>query len=62
MWLTCFLYRDDGIDEHPRAILHDESAYPEPFSFRPERFLKADGSLNPEVLDPNIAVFGYGRR
>jgi cytochrome P450 len=37
------------------AVLHDESVFPEPNQFRPERF-----------LDPNVklpeAVFGFGRR
>ncbi|KAJ7764910.1 cytochrome P450 [Mycena metata] len=42
------------------AILHDEVMYPEPNSFKPERFL-LDGKLNPEVRDPDSA-FGFGRR
>lgn len=44
-----------------RAILHDESAYPEPQLFNPDRFLK-DGQLNPDVRDPAVAAFGFGRR
>lgn len=44
-----------------RAILHDEESYPDPFSFKPERFIK-DGKLNPEVQDPEVAAFGFGRR
>ncbi|KAF7350121.1 Cytochrome P450 [Mycena venus] len=43
------------------AILHDETVYPEPYTFRPERFLLDDGSPNPAVPDPEVA-FGYGRR
>ncbi|KAJ7765339.1 cytochrome P450 [Mycena metata] len=43
------------------AMTHDENEYPEPFKFRPERFLK-DGKLNREVRDPTSAVFGFGRR
>nr|GAT52203.1 cytochrome P450 [Mycena chlorophos] len=43
------------------AILHDKDAYPEPDEFKPERFLR-DGKLNPEVQDPEIAAFGFGRR
>ncbi|KDQ54011.1 hypothetical protein JAAARDRAFT_113130, partial [Jaapia argillacea MUCL 33604] len=43
------------------SILHDPVAYPEPEKFKPERFLK-DGKLNPEVRDPNVAAFGFGRR
>ncbi|KAF8908618.1 cytochrome P450 [Gymnopilus junonius] len=45
------------------AMLHDESIYPDPFSFRPERFLVEDGrSLNKEVKDPGHAIWGFGRR
>ncbi|EAU89619.2 cytochrome P450 [Coprinopsis cinerea okayama7 len=43
------------------AVLHDPDVYPEPHRFDPERFLK-DGKINPEVRDPDVAVFGYGRR
>ncbi|KDQ52205.1 hypothetical protein JAAARDRAFT_138959 [Jaapia argillacea MUCL 33604] len=43
------------------SILHDPMVYPEPEKFKPERFLK-DGKLNPEVRDPSVAVFGFGRR
>jgi len=44
-----------------RAILHDEKEYPDAFAFKPERWLKPDGSLNPSVRDPTVA-FGFGRR
>lgn len=43
-------------------ILHDPAVFPEPHEFRPERFLIKDGQLNPDVLDPTIACFGFGRR
>ncbi|KDQ59121.1 hypothetical protein JAAARDRAFT_127559 [Jaapia argillacea MUCL 33604] len=43
------------------SILHDPIAYPQPEVFKPERFLK-DGKLNPEVRDPSVAAFGFGRR
>lgn len=43
-----------------RAILHDETVYPDPFEFKPERFLK-NGQLDPSVPDPSEA-FGFGRR
>ena len=29
--------------------------------YQPERYLK-DGKLNPDVMDPDSAVFGFGRR
>ena len=45
----------------PRAILHDEILYPEPFSFNPDRYM-TNGTLNPETIDPEIATFGFGRR
>ncbi|KAF8219321.1 cytochrome P450 [Tricholoma matsutake] len=43
------------------AMLHDEKVYPEPFEFKPERFMK-DGELDPTVRDPAHAAFGFGRR
>jgi cytochrome P450 len=44
-----------------RAILHYKDEYPDPLIFRPERFLKANGQLDPDVRDPT-AAFGFGRR
>ncbi|PFH47987.1 hypothetical protein AMATHDRAFT_66464 [Amanita thiersii Skay4041] len=43
------------------AMLHNEEVYPEPFEFKPDRFLK-DGKLNKDVKDPSHAIFGFGRR
>jgi len=43
------------------AIFRNESVYPDAHSFNPSRFLK-DGEINPEVMDPEQAVFGWGRR
>ncbi|KAJ7880182.1 cytochrome P450 [Mycena leptocephala] len=43
------------------AILHDETMYPDPELFRPERFL-LDGKINPAIRDPETAAFGFGRR
>ena len=45
-----------------RQILHDEEMYPDPMSFKPERFLLSDGTINPEVRDPDVAAFGFTRR
>ncbi|TDL20318.1 cytochrome P450 [Rickenella mellea] len=43
------------------SILNDDTAYPDPFAYNPERFLK-DGQINPNVRDPEVAAFGFGRR
>jgi len=43
-------------------MLHDEATYPEPFKFKPERFMTTDGQFNMDVKDPFHAVFGFGRR
>ncbi|KAG6875967.1 hypothetical protein C0992_001649 [Termitomyces sp. T32_za158] len=48
------------VKEVLRAILHDETIYPNPDMFNPDRFMK-DGKLNPEIRDPSV-VFGFGRR
>ncbi|KAJ7707838.1 cytochrome P450 [Mycena metata] len=40
------------------AILHDEEIFPDPFAFRPERYLTGD-----DVPDSTVtAAFGFGRR
>jgi len=48
----------------PRSILHDESVYPDPFEFRPDRYLDEDGKLKQlgKAEDPATAAFGFGRR
>ncbi|KAF8917343.1 cytochrome P450 [Mucidula mucida] len=44
------------------AIAHDAAVFPEPFSFKPERYLGPDGKLDPSAKDPSDIVFGIGRR
>ncbi|KAF8079096.1 cytochrome P450 [Lyophyllum atratum] len=41
------------------AMAHDESIYPEPDSFLPERFFDDKGKLN---NDDQVLAFGFGRR
>jgi cytochrome P450 len=44
------------------SIHHNESIYPEPFAFKPERFLPKDGSvLGPESLNEGHYGIGFGR-
>ncbi|KDR69223.1 hypothetical protein GALMADRAFT_925136 [Galerina marginata CBS 339.88] len=43
------------------AMLHDEEQYPDPYTFKPERFMK-DGKLDPSVRNPAMMAFGFGRR
>lgn len=42
------------------AMLHDETDYPQPETFNPERFLKG-GEIDTAVRDPTTVVFGFGR-
>ncbi|KAG2021091.1 cytochrome P450 [Coprinopsis cinerea AmutBmut pab1-1] len=44
------------------AVMHDPDTFKDPLEFRPERYLKSDGKLDTSVLDPDVAVFGYGQR
>ncbi|KII84590.1 hypothetical protein PLICRDRAFT_179402 [Plicaturopsis crispa FD-325 SS-3] len=44
------------------AMLHDETVYPNPSKFSPERFLDSEGRIDPTVKDPAHAAFGFGRR
>ncbi|KAI0922932.1 hypothetical protein AcW1_002551 [Taiwanofungus camphoratus] len=45
------------------AVHHNESLYPDPFKFEPERFMPADGGiLNLKSLNEGHSGFGFGRR
>ncbi|KAI0676617.1 CyP450 monooxygenase [Trametes maxima] len=45
------------------AYAKEETHYPKPLAFKPERFLTPDGQdLDPSVRDPAEFAFGYGRR
>lgn len=41
--------------------MHDPTIFDKPMEFIPERYLK-NGQINPDILDPDVASFGYGRR
>lgn len=49
------------IVENLWAMFYDESTYPAPHTYDPERFLKG-GKIDPSVRDPEERVFGSGRR
>jgi cytochrome P450 len=42
-------------------MTRDEEVYPDPESFKPERFIK-NGGLNKAIRDPRDIIFGFGRR
>ncbi|KAI0045442.1 cytochrome P450 [Auriscalpium vulgare] len=43
-----------------KGMLHDPDAYPDPWNFKPERFIAAEG--RPVEQDPRSCCFGFGRR
>lgn len=52
-------------DPNRRAILHDPALYPDPFEFKPERFLddRRENLTFTHQPDPTTAgTFGFGRR
>ncbi|TCD67847.1 hypothetical protein EIP91_011909 [Steccherinum ochraceum] len=44
------------------AMMKNPEDYPDPDDFKPERFLDAEGNINPDVRDPRTIAFGFGRR
>jgi len=49
-------------DMQGRGICHDEKVYPVPETFNPDRFLGPEGEIDPSVKDPEVRIFGSGRR
>lgn len=52
----------NSADIHRRAMLRNDKVYPDPHTFRPERFLEP---VTPEMerkRNPMNYVFGFGRR
>src|SRR6266478_342459 len=45
-----------------RAISRDETVYPNPNAFKPERFLEPVDTETKKRMDPRNYVFGAGRR
>ena len=43
-------------------MLRNEDVYPDANSFKPERFLNQDGTLNESMPNPEDVIFGFGRR
>lgn len=56
-----YIWENIVIVVYGRAMLHDESAYPDPFAFRPSRFMTGN-VLDVDVRNPTVACFGFGRR
>ena len=50
-------YADVGVG---RAILHDDRLFPDPFTFKPERFIGPN--VDPRVPTAVDYAFGFGRR
>jgi len=59
--MSSFLKNLSGFGVVPNiwAMTHDENVYPDPFSFKPERFLDENGKMK---ADSRILAYGFGRR
>jgi cytochrome P450 len=59
-WCDLLYFFPLGSQPFVRAALHDPIRYPEPDSFKPERFINPDGSA---LEDPVLStIFGHGKR
>ncbi|KAH6906696.1 cytochrome P450 98A3 [Coprinopsis sp. MPI-PUGE-AT-0042] len=62
-----FIPKGTAVMGNSWAIMHDPDVFEDPLEFKPERYLMLDPvtqqtKINPDVLDPESAAFGYGRR
>ncbi|KAH6906695.1 cytochrome P450 98A3 [Coprinopsis sp. MPI-PUGE-AT-0042] len=62
-----FIPKGTAVMGNSWAIMHDPEIFEDPLEFKPERYLMRDPfthqtKINPGVLDPESAAFGYGRR
>ncbi|KAH6918907.1 O-methylsterigmatocystin oxidoreductase [Coprinopsis sp. MPI-PUGE-AT-0042] len=62
-----FIPKGTAVMGNSWAIMHDPNVFEDPLEFKPERYLVRDpitqqNKINPDVLDPESAAFGYGRR
>ncbi|KAI0049074.1 cytochrome P450 [Auriscalpium vulgare] len=55
-----FIPKDAIVLTNVKGMLHDPDVYPDPWNFKPERFISAEGQ--PAEQDPRICCFGFGRR
>ena len=49
-------------ERHVSYNQYRQVAYPDAMSFKPERFLTKDGTLDPTVRNPMSIAFGFGKR
>ncbi|KDR73078.1 hypothetical protein GALMADRAFT_252519 [Galerina marginata CBS 339.88] len=54
-----FIPKGTAVFSNIWAMTHDETIYPEPMRFKPERFLTTGGQLND---DDKVLAYGFGRR
>ncbi|KAJ8508608.1 hypothetical protein ONZ45_g9132 [Pleurotus djamor] len=57
-----FLPRGSLVFANIWAILRDESTFPQPDEYRPERFICEDGTINRNLTEVVEMSFGFGRR